>query len=141
MHVVYLVRGVSGSGKTTLAHELASLTNGYSTASSFIIAADDFMLDEHGKYVFEVGKLGAAHKKCFSGFCAALDQGINIVVVHNTFTTNNEIQPYVDAAAATGYSLVSLIVENRHGGHDIHGVPQATREAQAAKLRNNLVLL
>ena len=34
------------------------------------------------------------------------------------------MQAYVDLAKEFGYTIVSLIVENRHGGVNEHGVPE-----------------
>jgi hypothetical protein len=50
------------------------------------------------------------------------------VVVSNTFTQEWEMQPYYDLAKEHGYRVYSIIVENRHGGVNIHGVPQETLE-------------
>jgi hypothetical protein len=33
------------------------------------------------------------------------------------------MKEYFDLAEKYGYTVVSLIVENRHGGKNIHGVP------------------
>jgi hypothetical protein len=38
------------------------------------------------------------------------------------------MQPYYDLAEKYGYRVYSLIVENRHGGVNEHGVPQETLE-------------
>jgi hypothetical protein len=46
------------------------------------------------------------------------------VAVSNTFTQEWEMQPYYDLAAKYGYRVHSLIVENRHGGENSHGVPE-----------------
>jgi hypothetical protein len=46
------------------------------------------------------------------------------VVVSNTFTQAWEMQPYFDLAEKYGYRVYSLIVENRHGGVNEHGVPE-----------------
>jgi hypothetical protein len=46
------------------------------------------------------------------------------IVVSNTFTQTWEMQPYFDLAERYGYRVYSLIVENRHGGVNEHGVPE-----------------
>jgi hypothetical protein len=45
------------------------------------------------------------------------------IVVSNTFTQEWEMQAYVDLAKKYNYRVTTLIVENRHGGSNIHGVP------------------
>ena len=42
--------------------------------------------------------------------------------------------------SGAGLSVVSLIVENRHGSDSIHSVPQETRDVQERRLRNSLQL-
>ena len=47
----------------------------------------------------------------------------NKIVVSNTFTQEWEMLPYYELAEKYGYRVFSLIVENRHEGKNIHGVP------------------
>jgi hypothetical protein len=53
-----------------------------------------------------------------------LSSGVSRIVVSNTFTQEWEMQPYYDLAEKYGYRVYSLIVENRHGGVNEHGVPE-----------------
>ena len=46
------------------------------------------------------------------------------IAVSNTFTQEWEMKDYYDLAEKYGYKVVSLIVENRHGGKNVHGVPE-----------------
>ena len=48
----------------------------------------------------------------------------NKIVVSNTFTQEWEMQSYYELAEKYGYRVHSLIVENRHGGVNEHGVPE-----------------
>jgi hypothetical protein len=59
---------------------------------------------------------------------AYFTKGYSKVVVSNTFTQEWEMQPYYDLAKEHGYRVYSIIVENRHGGVNSHGVPQETLE-------------
>lgn len=45
------------------------------------------------------------------------------IAVSNTFTQEWEMEDYFKLAEKYGYKVVSLIVENRHGGKNQHGVP------------------
>jgi phenolic acid decarboxylase len=45
------------------------------------------------------------------------------IVVSNTFTQEWEMEDYIRLAHTYGYKVFSLIVENRHGGVNQHGVP------------------
>ena len=48
--------------------------------------------------------------------------------VSNTSTQEWEMRPYIDMAEEKGYLVFSLIVENRHSGNNIHGVPSESIE-------------
>jgi len=48
------------------------------------------------------------------------------IVVANTTTTERELQPYMDLARRFNYKVFSVVVENRHGGVNIHNVPEET---------------
>jgi hypothetical protein len=45
------------------------------------------------------------------------------IAVSNTFTQKWEMEDYFKLAEKYGYKVVSLIIENRHGGKNVHGVP------------------
>lgn len=46
------------------------------------------------------------------------------IAVSNTFTQDWEMKPYFELADKYGYQVFSIIVENRHGGKNEHGVPE-----------------
>jgi hypothetical protein len=46
------------------------------------------------------------------------------IAVSNTFTQEWEMDAYYELAKQYGYRVFSLIVENRHGGVNEHGVPE-----------------
>ena len=86
-----------------------------------------FMKD--GEYQFDITRLKDAHSWCQSQVSNAMllnyAAGINKrIVVSNTFTQEWEMQPYYDLAEKHGYKVYSLVVENRHGGVNEHGVPE-----------------
>jgi hypothetical protein len=49
--------------------------------------------------------------------------GMPKVAVSNTFTQEWEITPYFELASKYGYMVITMVVENRHGGQNEHGVP------------------
>jgi len=46
------------------------------------------------------------------------------VVVSNTFTQEWEMEPYFELAKKYGYKVFSIVIENRHGNKNKHGVPE-----------------
>lgn len=96
-----------------------------------VYEADMFFMRD-GEYLFDPAKLGAAHQWCKEQVHQIMVNGIQRIAVSNTFTQEWEMEPYIDMAAMHGYRVVSLIVENRHGGKNVHNVPAAVIE----KMRN-----
>jgi predicted kinase len=117
-----LLRGVPGSGKSTFAK---MITNNYS-----ICEADQFFYDKEGNYNFDPTRLKAAHEWCRFHVETRMKDNQNNpqyypnIVVSNTFTKEWEMSDYFDLAKKYGYKVFTLIVENRHGGVNQHGVPE-----------------
>ena len=111
--VLYIVRGIPGSGKSTLAKEL----------TSNVFEADQFFINGDGEYKFDFTKIKEAHADCQSNVELAMLSSIPKIAVSNTFTQEWEMVPYLDLAKKHGYMVFTVIVENRHGGVNQHGVP------------------
>jgi predicted kinase len=108
---ITLVRGVSGCGKTTFSTLIDGAT----------VSADDyFMVD--GEYRFDGRKLKDAHAYCQETVETIMQSGANVVVA-NTFTRKWEMDAYFKLAEKYGYMVHTVIVENRHGGENVHNVP------------------
>jgi len=128
--MLYLVRGLPGAGKSTFAETLAETLG----CLDFYEADDYFYCHEDGieGYHFNISKLPNAHEYCRTITRRAMQSNDRNIVVSNTFTREKELKPYLDLATEYGYSVTSIIVENRHGNQSIHGVPIETLE----KMRN-----
>jgi predicted kinase len=119
--ILTLVRGLPGSGKSTFAK---TITNKFS-----ICEADKFFYDGEGNYNFDGSKLRQAHEWCKNEVETRMkDNQLNAqfypeIVVSNTFTQEWEMEAYYKLAEQYGYEVFSIIVENRHGGVNKHGVP------------------
>ena len=123
---LFLVRGVPwpGSGKSKFAKKLVD--------EDFLICeADKYFIDkETGEYKFDVSKIKDAHKFCqdmvetYMKDSLVNDQFYREIVVSNTFTQEWEMERYYELAKQYGYKIFSIIVENRHGGINQHGVPE-----------------
>lgn len=125
---LYMVRGIPGSGKSTLARELSMLMRiKYFEADMFFDTPDG--------YQFNAEELYWAHNWCIRNVEREMSYG-NSVIVSNTSTTEKEMRPYLDLVQDFGYSLVSVVVENRHGNSSVHDVPDDTID----KMKNRFVI-
>lgn len=113
--ILYIVRGLPGSGKSTFAKSIAPVH----------FEADMFFMND-GEYKFDFSKIKEAHQWCQESTQDAMVSGSPKVAVSNTFTQEWEMKPYYEMAEKYGYMVFSVIVENRHGGKNVHGVPEAT---------------
>jgi predicted kinase len=111
-----IVRGIPGSGKTTFAKMIGRA----------ICCADDWHTDREGNYNWKPENVGKAHDWCKRKCRRFMKKNINPVLVVNTSTTEKELAPYIAMAKYYGYKYFSVIVENRHGGVNEHGVPEQT---------------
>jgi predicted kinase len=122
--VLYIVRGLPGSGKSTFAEKLVG--------SDFLVCeADKYFIDkETGEYNFDGSKLKDAHKYCqdlvetYMKDSLVNDQFYREIAVSNTLTQEWEMKPYFELAEKYGYMVFTVVVENRHNGKNVHGVPE-----------------
>jgi len=128
MKELYLVRGLPGSGKSTLAKSLGGKH----------FEADMYFIRD-GEYKFEATKLKEAHEWCRSSIGGLMINEEPKLVVSNTFTQEWEMKPYYELANRYGYRVHSLIVENRHGGVNEHGVPEEKLEQMKNRFEIKLI--
>ena len=119
MKELFLLRGLPGAGKSTLAKSL--MTN---YKEHYYREADMYFIDKNGDYKFDPSQLKEAHAWCQEEVSSLIKAQYERITVSNTFTQEWEMQPYFDLAEKYGYRVYSLIVENRHGGVNEHGVPE-----------------
>ena len=132
MKELFLLRGLPGSGKSTLAKSLGGIR----------IEADQYFMED-GVYNFDASKLKNAHNYCQSQTQAWMKtdgEQVNVdrLVVSNTFTQEWEMKPYFEMAEKYGYRVYSLIVENRHGGINEHGVLEESLQRMENRFETKL---
>jgi predicted kinase len=116
-----LLRGLPGSGKSTLAKIILQLP---SNTEPEILSADDFFENQNGIYNFDATKIKEAHNYCQFRCSERMRQQKARIVVANTFTQEWEMDEYFKMAERYNYRVHTVIVENRHGNKNIHGVPE-----------------
>lgn len=114
-NTLFLFRGLPGSGKTTAAEMLVDHT----------VSADEFFDMFYGGE-FLPYMLKEAHSWCQRSTEGWMQAGIKRIGVHNTFTRVREMRAYYELAEKYHYRVVAMIVENRHNGSSVHGVPEET---------------
>ena len=118
MKQLILLRGLPGSGKSTLAKMIVDKVSCHKEA-------DMFFVDRNGNYNFEPSKIKEAHKWCQDEVEFLMkEMQRSLIVVSNTFTQEWEMEAYYSLAKQYGYQVHSVVVENRHGGVNTHGVPE-----------------
>jgi predicted kinase len=111
---LYIVRGLPGSGKSTFA---SSLTPNH-------WESDMYFINEYGEYKFNPDEIKNAHQWCRDMVEGAMKHNLSKIAVSNTFTQEWEMKPYHKLAELYGYKVFHIVVENRHGGVNIHNVPE-----------------
>jgi len=124
--VFIIVRGVPGCGKSDVAQMIAG--------DGQIFTTDDYWDDRP----FDRDRLGEAHVWNFMRFSKAVAEGAPLLVLANTSTQEWEFAAYEKLAIKAGYRVYSIIVENRHGGENTHGVPEAVCQAMERRFELRL---
>jgi predicted kinase len=126
--VLYLVRGLPGSGKSTFSKNLGGKH----------FEADMYFTGPDGSYNFVPESISEAHNWCRHSVMDAMKNGEPLVVVSNTFTMKWEMEAYYLLAQELGYMVFSIIVENRHGGKNLHGCPEEKVEIMRGRFEVSL---
>lgn len=119
MKNLIIVRGISGSGKTTFASLLGRA----------ICSADDYVT-RNGKYVWRPETISKSHAWCQRKCELFMKRDVSPVIICNTSVNAKDLVPYTNMAEKYGYKVFSIIVENRHGGVNVHNVPEETLQRQ-----------
>jgi predicted kinase len=136
MKTLIILRSVSGSGKSTCAEVIKALN----PSSVKVCCADDYFVDADGNYNFDASKLYAAHRECQINAKEAMECGYEMVIIANTNTKPKEFKVYEQYAKANSYMVITMILENRHGGKNVHNVPEDVLTRQENALSMNLKL-
>jgi hypothetical protein len=132
---IIILRSAANAGKTTFANLLCQHV-GYVQ-----VCADDYFYDSDGKYNFDPTKLGEAHAQCKRKFLEYLQEpSVKTIVVANTNTKFSEYGWYEECGKKAGAMVFFLVMENRHGNTNSHGVPDYVLDRHDQNIRNDLKL-
>lgn len=130
-----LLRGLPGSGKSTLGDVILQWPG---SNPADVLSADNFFTDDKGEYHFDPTKLKEAHNDCQLKCAERMKLQLSRIVVANTFTQDWEMKPYFEMAERYKYRVHTVIVENRHDGKNIHGVPDDKLQIMKDRFEINL---
>jgi predicted kinase len=139
-----LIRGLSGSGKTLLADNLTLDSDFEEIEGRASISADDYFTDENGDYTFNHEKLSDAHHWCVSEVQSMMEEGLSLIVVHNTFKQQWEAQKYFNLAEKNGYQVqvISLydggMTDAQLAERNVHGLNEHQINNQRRKWDLNI---
>jgi predicted kinase len=136
MYLKYLVilRGLPGSGKSTLA-TILSENNKWP-----IFSIDDYFINPTTKvYEFNFAENHLAYKHCKNQTEKAMQDEIEKIILHNTFTLDWELEPYFKLAKDYNYQVFVATVENYHDGKNQHGVDDEQLRKMASKYKIKLL--
>lgn len=128
MKILILLRGCPGAGKSTFAH----------TLDCPVFEADMFFVNSQGVYNFDFTRIKDAHAWCQEMVEDHMFNQHEKIAVSNTFTQEWEMKTYYDMAKTYGYQVFSIIVENRHEGENVHGVPADKLEVMRGRFEIKL---
>lgn len=103
--------------------------------------ADKYFTDADGNYNFDITKIKDAHKWCQDNVetYMRLHELYPEIAVSNTFTQEWEMKPYFLLAEKYGYKVFCVVVENRHGGMNVHDVPEDKLEIMKNRFELKLI--
>lgn len=139
MKELFLVRGAPGAGKSTFAKTLAMRPDvpGFSYPH---FENDMYIYNDGGEYEWTPERAREAARKCLHATEVAMKSENNRIVVSNTFNAEWQLEPYMNLAAKYGYRVTVLVVENRHGGKNIHNVDDEIVDSMKYRLLKSIRL-
>ncbi len=135
MTTLTIIRGLPGSGKTKLAGALVQQLSAHG-AKAIHFEAEQFFVSNNGVrefYNFDRRLLGAAHDECYGKTMRYLRDGYHVVVA-NTFSTQREVDRYLNGVQRSGLDAVTQVVHCP--GYSNKHVPAKVVKRMSARWEN-----
>ena len=152
-----LLRGASGSGKTTFANLLVESNKCNEMSMVHQISADQYFMEYyegievHNEqiYKFDPAELQNAHTFCLmctefyinsmTEWTEHVEHDVDhTLFIHNTFTKEWEMAPYIELAKKYDYRVTTIVIENRHESDSVHDVPTEVVQRQKERFEIKL---
>ena len=128
-----IIRGLSGCGKRTIADLFCDADN--DNDLRIAISANDYFYNDDDEFEFDASKLKEAHHWCLQEAEVCAMQGYELIVVHNSFTRQWEVEPYFHIAKTNGYR-VSVLSMYDGGLNDMQLSERSTHKVPLYSIRN-----
>lgn len=132
---VWILRGCSGAGKDFVTNKLIK------SVGWVAVSADYYFIDKDGNYNWDANKLAYAHSVCMYNFKEALKEStVTDIIVNNTNTKVKDFGYYQKEAEKFDADVIFIVVENRHGGKNVHNVPDEVVSRHEDNIKQSLKL-
>lgn len=134
--LMILVRGLPGSGKSTFAKRLCNVMTQHYNCNASIFETDNFFVDcvDSNLYHFDTAFLEMAHQWNQAEVFRFCRDVYAPCIVANTFTTKEELDPYIKIARMT--DRFWFIVRMKNQFQSIHNVPLSTLNRMSARFQD-----
>lgn len=138
------MRGAPGSGKSTLSRMLAESI--FYNEGDYVICSTDSFFIKDGVYKFDPTKLGWAHTQNREKARAAMENGVELVIIDNTNTRRSDMAPYIQMAEQYGYNITEIVVGRLNQAsidtyveRNTHSVPRESIERMVNTLKDSIL--
>jgi hypothetical protein len=132
-----VIRGLSGCGKTTIADLICDTYTDEDKDNDrrIAISANDYFYNDDDEFEFDPSKLKDAHHWCLQEVEVCALQGYELIVAHNTFTRQWEVEPYFHIANKNGYRI-SVLSMYDGGLNDMQLADRSVHDVPTYSIRN-----
>lgn len=127
MKCLYIIRGPFGTGKTEFSRTLCDN----------VVSCWDYYA-QYGENKWNEKLKPHADEYCRTRTKRLIEDGINKIVVTNSFSKNEDLDEYYEMAKQYEYKVFCMIMDNRNIEEYKRDVPKDIVEQQVMQLKNSL---